>query len=89
MLENIQEILPQGIFYRRRKKTTERLSLFIYFSFATFACPVSLTWREICVAGKSVIDQRQIPFAFLKFKTVDLFLKLGKPIFFEQIRESI
>jgi hypothetical protein len=51
MLENILEILTQGIFYRR-KQTTERLSfvlIIIYFRFATFACPLSLTLSEICV----------------------------------------
>jgi hypothetical protein len=40
MLENILEILPQGIFFRRRKQTTERLSFaFIYLFFVLQRLP--------------------------------------------------
>jgi len=74
MLENILEILQQGILEEENNRLNERLSfvlIIIYFRFATFACPLSLTLSEICVSGKSVIDQRQILFAFFKFKTVE------------------
>jgi hypothetical protein len=62
----VEEIASRH-FLQKKKRTTERLSfvfIYIIFRFATFACPLSLTESEICVSGKSVIDQRQILFAF-------------------------